>query len=202
MLEKRAAGALDDTARRYLSTISESARQMGRLIDDLLSFSRMARAEMRETRLDLSMLVSEVQREFQGRIGNRDVVWKLGHLPHVQADPALLRLVLVNLISNALKYSGMRPRSEIEIAALPNGSDETVVFVRDNGVGFDMRYVEKLFGVFQRLHRQEDFEGTGIGLANVRRIIQRHGGRAWAEGVPDAGATFFFSLPKPKEDQA
>jgi PAS domain S-box-containing protein len=202
MLEKRAAGSLDDTARRYLATISESARQMGRLIDDLLSFSRMARAEMRETRIDLSGLVADVQREFQARIGNRDVVWKLGHLPQVQADPALLRLVLVNLISNALKYSGTRPRSEIEIAALPNGREETVVFIRDNGVGFDMRYVEKLFGVFQRLHRQEDFEGTGIGLANVRRIIQRHGGRAWAEGAPDAGATFFFSLPKPKEDPA
>jgi PAS domain S-box-containing protein len=202
LLEKRGAVSLDDTGRHYLATISESARQMGRLIDDLLSFSRMARAEMRETRVDLSALVSDVQREFQARIGNRDVVWKLGHLPEVQADPALLRQVVVNLISNALKYSGTRPRTEIEVATLPDGDRETVVFVRDNGVGFDMRYVDKLFGVFQRLHRPEEFEGTGIGLANVRRIIQRHGGRAWAEGTPDAGATFYFSLPKPKEEQA
>ena len=196
LLEKSAGGSLDDTGRRYLATISESARQMGRLIDDLLGFSRMARAEVHRTRVDLAALVSGVQQELQARLGERDVVWRVGDLPAVEADPALLRLALVNLLSNALKYSGTRPRSEIEVGAVSNGGKETVVFVRDNGVGFDMRYADKLFGVFQRLHRQEEFEGTGIGLANVRRIIQRHGGRTWAEGVPDSGATFYFSLPK------
>ena len=202
LLEKSAGGSLDDTGRRYLATISESARQMGRLIDDLLGFSRMARAEVHRTRVDLAALVSGVQQELQAQVGERDVVWRVGDLPSVEADPALLRLALVNLLSNALKYSGTRPRSEIEVGAVSNGGNETVVFVRDNGVGFDMRYADKLFGVFQRLHRQEEFEGTGIGLANVRRIIQRHGGRTWAEGVPDSGATFYFSLPKPAEGQS
>ena len=199
LLERQASGLLEEKGKRYLAKISESAKRMGRLIDDLLVFSRMGRTELRETRVDLSDLVRNVQREFQSETAGRDVVWKLDGLPEVRADPAMLRQVFVNLISNALKYSATRPQAEIEIGTLPESEKETVVYVRDNGVGFDMQYVNKLFGVFQRLHRVEEFEGTGIGLANVRRIIHRHGGRTWAEGAVGQGATFYFSLPTPEK---
>jgi PAS domain S-box-containing protein len=195
MLDKSAGPALDDQGRRYLRTISDAATRMGRLIDDLLVFSRMGRTEMMLGRVDLAALVEDVRREVASHLNGRVVSWNIHALPVVRADASTLRLVLTNLMSNALKYSGTRPTAEIEIGC--NGtSSETVVFVRDNGVGFDMKYVHKLFGVFQRLHSTDDFEGTGIGLANVRRIVHRHGGRVWAEGAIDSGATFFFSLPK------
>lgn len=190
------ADRFDDEARQYLDTISQAAKQMGRLIDDLLAFSRTARAELRKTLVPLDDLVRAVARDFEREIQGRDVLWVIQELPEVEADPALLRQVLVNLIGNALKYTRTRGQARIEVASV-NGSGEHIIYVRDNGVGFDSRYAHKLFGVFQRLHRAADFEGTGIGLANVRRIIQRHGGRTWAEGETDKGASIYFSLPKP-----
>ena len=195
LLEKAAVTTLDEKARRYLATISESAKQMGQLIDDLLVFSRMGRAEMRDTPVYLDQLVKEVQHELRHDTQGRNIAWRIGPLPTVHGDPAMLRLVLINLISNAVKFTRTRPLATIEIGSTSGRPGEKVVFVRDNGVGFDMQYVEKLFGVFQRLHRAEEFDGTGIGLANVRRIIHRHGGRTWAEGTVDGGATFYFSLP-------
>jgi PAS domain S-box-containing protein len=196
LLQKSAASNLDAKSQRYLKMISESSEEMGRLIDDLLAFSRMGRSEMRATCLNLEQLVKDTIDDLKQEITGRDIVWKITALPDVQADPSLLRQVMVNLLSNALKYSRTRARTEIEIGCQPNHNGEHVVFVRDNGVGFDMKFAGKLFGVFQRLHRAEEFEGTGIGLANVQRIINRHGGRTWAEGVTDGGATFYFSLPK------
>ena len=168
---------------------------MGDLIDDLLSFSRIGRSEMQETEVNLDHLVHETLVGMESETSAPD---RLENLPaaRVQADRALLRQVLVNLISNAVKFTGIRAEASIEIGCIPGGAGETVIFVRDNGAGFDPRYSQKLFGVFQRLHRQDEFVGTGIGLANVQRIIQRHGGRVWAEGVVDGGATFYFSIPK------
>jgi len=196
LLQRGAGPALDDKSRRYLTVIAESAQQMGKLIDDLLAFSRMGRAEMRSTRVDVGELVEAARREFELETRTRDIEWRVGPMPEVQADPALLRLVLINLVGNAVKYTRTRARAVIEIGALAGNAEEHILFVRDNGVGFDMRYSDKLFGVFQRLHRADQFEGTGIGLANVRRIIQRHGGRTWAEGAVDHGATITFTLPK------
>ncbi len=195
LLEKSAGSSLDEKSHRYLETISESAKQMGRLIDDLLVFSRMGRTEIANTRVQLDHLVKEVLHDLRHDTQNRAISWTIGSLPEVRADPAMLRLVLVNLISNAIKFTASRELAKIEIGSSPGSPGETIIFVRDNGVGFDMQYVDKLFGVFQRLHRMEEFEGTGIGLANVRRIIHRHGGRTWAEGKVDGGATFYFSLP-------
>ncbi|PWU16004.1 MAG: hybrid sensor histidine kinase/response regulator [Verrucomicrobia bacterium] len=189
------AEALDDEARRHLQTISQSSKHMGRLIDDLLQFSRTARAEFKKTTVSLSDLVESAIRDLHQDTKGRDVEWVLNELPEVEADPALLRQVFANLISNALKYTRTRKVAHIEIGARQEDGED-IIFVRDNGVGFDSRYAHKLFGVFQRLHRAAEFEGTGIGLANVRRIISRHGGRVWAEGHPNKGATFYFSLPR------
>lgn len=189
------ASALDDEGRRHLQTIADSSRQMGKLIDDLLGFSRTARVELRKVHVNLNDLVKSVLHEMEPDTGGRDIQWTMGELPQVEGDPALLRQVIFNLLSNALKYTRTRRQARIEIGSTQT-DNETVIFVRDNGVGFDPRYAQKLFGVFQRLHRAAEFEGTGVGLANVRRIITRHGGRTWAESDVDEGATFFFSLPK------
>jgi len=194
LLGNHANAVLDDKGRRYLKTISDSAKRMGALIDDLLVFSRIGRAEMRRTNVDLNALADEVIEELRVETDGRNVVWKRQDLPLVEGDPALLRQVWVNLFSNAVKYTRPRDPAVIEIGCM-QASGENTIFVRDNGVGFEMAYVGKLFGVFQRLHRGDEFEGTGIGLANVRRIISRHGGRTWAEGKPGEGATFYFSLP-------
>ncbi|MBI2498180.1 MAG: HAMP domain-containing protein [Opitutae bacterium] len=195
LLRKNAA-TLDDQGRRHLDTISGAARQMGRLIDDLLSFSRMGRAQIQSTEVDQDALLAAVIRENSLQKTGRPVEWRIAPLPRVQADPAMLRQVWLNLLDNAVKYTGKVPGPRIEVGHRQDvATCEQVFFVRDNGAGFDMRYVDKLFGVFQRLHGPAEFEGTGIGLANVRRIVTRLGGRTWAEGRVGAGATFYFSLP-------
>jgi PAS domain S-box-containing protein len=195
LLQKHAAARLDDKSRRYLTLIVEAARRMGNLIDDLLAFSRIGRAETRKTLVSLDALVKEAMEEVRPETEGRDIAWTIRALPELYADRSMLRLVLVNLISNAIKFTRTRPKAEIEIAFV-SADGEPTVFVRDNGVGFDMKYADKLFGVFQRLHHADAFEGTGIGLATVQRILHRHGGRAWADAVVDQGATFYFSIPK------
>jgi len=195
LLHKHAESALDEKGRRYMKTISDSAKRMGQLIDELLVFSRMGRAELHVIELDQDALVAEVIRE-NGFRKKAAIDWHIASLPRVHADPVLLRQVWFNLIDNAVKYSGKSPSPRIEIGCrLDPATHEHEFFVRDNGAGFDMQYADKLFGVFQRLHSMAEFEGTGIGLANVRRIVQRHGGRTWAEGHVGAGAVFYFSLP-------
>jgi PAS domain S-box-containing protein len=196
LLKKNAASRLDEKSERYVAIILEAAKRMGNLIDDLLAFSRIGRAETRKTMLSLQQIVEEVLAEAGQDTAGRDIVWRVGSLPACYGDRSMLRLALVNLVSNAVKFTRTRPRAEIEIAYMDQKQDEVVVFIRDNGVGFDMKYSNKLFGVFQRLHAPEAFEGTGIGLATVQRIVHRHGGRVWAEGLVDKGATFYFSLSK------
>ncbi|RKH21691.1 ATP-binding protein, partial [Corallococcus sp. CA031C] len=195
LLDRRAGPKLDDVAKGYLTTIAGAAKQGGTLVDDLLAFSRMGRAEMRRTRVDLGQLVEEARKDLLPEANGRQVEWQVGELPTVEGDPALLRQVIHNLLANALKYTRPKPDARIEVGAR-EVEGEAVVWVRDNGVGFEMQYVDKLFGVFQRLHTAEEFEGTGIGLANVRRIVSRHGGRTWAEGAVGQGATFTFTLPR------
>ncbi len=201
LLKESTADSLDSTGQRHLNIISESTERMGYLIDDLLAFSRGGREELHKTDLDLQELIKEVVREVVEQAKDRDIAWDIEALCEVHADRAMLRQVLFNLIDNAVKYTRERKQARIEIGRAPGEENELVVFVRDNGVGFDMQYIDKLFGVFQRLHSAEEFEGTGVGLANVRRIIHRHSGRTWAEGKVGEGATFYFSLPCEVEEE-
>ena len=198
LLQKKASSVLDEKSNRYIAMIQESAKRMGNLIDDLLAFSRIGRAETQKSLVNLAQLVREALAEVRADTEGRNINWKIGTLPDFYGDRSMLRLVLVNLISNAIKFTRTRAQAEIEIGCANGNADELVVFVRDNGVGFNMKYVNKLFGVFQRLHQADEFEGTGIGLATVQRIIHRHGGNVWAEGAVDSGATFYFSAPKPQ----
>ncbi|MEO7598636.1 MAG: ATP-binding protein, partial [Opitutus sp.] len=195
MLAAHSSAELDDKGRRYITVITEAAQRMGRLIDDLLSFSRHGRTEMRHVPVNLNVLVKDVRRQLLMDMKDRAITWKVGTLPEVSGDLAMLRQVFANLLGNAVKYTRRKPEAIIEVGSTTNPEGEMVVFVRDNGAGFDAKYADRLFGVFQRLHTESEFEGTGVGLANVRRIIIRHGGRTWAEGVVDEGATFYFSLP-------
>src|SRR5271166_1267393 len=197
LLQKKASSVLDEKSNHYIAMILDSAKRMGNLIDDLLAFSRIGRTETQKTLFNLAQLVKEALKEVQQDTDGRNIAWKIAALPEFYGDRSMLRLVMVNLISNAIKFTRTRPQAEIEIGCANGNAGDLVVFVRDNGVGFDMKYVNKLFGVFQRLHPSEAFEGTGIGLATVQRIIHRHGGKVWAEGGVDSGATFYFSAPRP-----
>lgn len=186
---------LDAKSKRYLEVISDSARQMGHLVDDLLVFSRIGRAELRRCPVNVNQMVRDILSDLRQEFKDKKIDWKVGNLVNVEADPSMLKLVFINLISNAVKYSGREEQARIEIGCENSASEGKIFFVKDNGIGFDMEYYEKLFGVFQRLHSTDDFEGTGIGLANVKRIIYRHGGKVWAESAAGQGATFYFSLP-------
>lgn len=194
LLREQEGERMSDRSQRFLNNMLQSARFAGTLVDDLLTFSQMGRAALRPGAVDLNQLVSSVVGEFGPETAGRDVEWVIGALPSVMADATFLQLALRNLVSNAVKYTRTRESARIEIFA-DTTATEHIIGVRDNGVGFDMKYVGKLFGVFQRLHRAEEFDGTGIGLANVRRIVERHDGRTWAEGRVDEGAVFYFSLP-------
>ena len=194
LLKGNTGSSFDEKGQHYLDIIEDSAGRMGMLIDDLLTFSRIGRAEFKKSQVKNNLLVQETIQELQAETANRQIEWKVGSLPEACGDLSLLRLVWINLISNAIKYTGPVPQTRIEIGAKP-AEKETIFFIRDNGVGFDMKYADKLFGVFQRLHPANQFEGTGIGLATVQRIILRHGGRIWAESAVNQGATFYFSLP-------
>jgi len=196
LLIKNIASALDEKSMRYLTTISESANRMGLLIDDLLTFSRIGRIEMQKTVFSLEQLVEEVMDDLEHEINGREIIWERGPLSDVYGDRSLMKLVFLNLIANAIKFTTPRKQARIQIGTASGRDDETVVFVRDNGVGFNIKYADNLFGVFQRLHSADQFEGTGIGLANVQRIIHRHGGKTWAEGEVDRGAAFYVSIPK------
>ncbi len=198
LLKKRLGDYPDAAARDYMNMISEASKKMGVLIDDLLNFSRLGHAQMQKTKVNLNALVKAVVQEIREDLKERDIRWEIDELPDVLADQSLLRLVIVNLVSNAVKFTSTRPKAEIKIGCRDEG-DKITCSVTDNGVGFDMKFVHKLFGVFQRLHSQSEFEGTGIGLANIQRIISRHGGRVWAEGAVGQGATFYFTLPIIKE---
>jgi signal transduction histidine kinase len=194
LLFKTARPELSEKAQHYLDNIADAARRMGNLIDDLLRFSRTSRADMRPEEVDMNQLVTEVLLPLKEDLANRNIDWVLADLPGVSGDRALLRQVWANLLDNAAKYTGPRSSARIQVSSRREGS-EVVFSVADNGVGFDMRYAAKLFRIFQRLHSESEFPGTGVGLATVRRIVERHGGRVWVESEPDLGSTFYFALP-------
>ena len=194
VLDATAGPKLDANERRALATLRDSARHSGQLMDDLLRFSKMSRQELRTFSVNLTSLVESARASLAQEAEGREVEWTVGVLPTVRGDPSMLLLVFRNLLGNALKYSRGRPKTRIEVGSL-GGTHEDVLYVRDNGVGFEMAYADRLFGVFQRLHGTE-FEGTGIGLASVRRIVERHGGRVWAEGATGQGATFYWAMPR------
>ena len=201
LLEAAQPPASDDAA-RYLAKIAAASRKMGELIDDLLALSRTARAPLTRSDVDLGALVASVVQELQPDCAGRRIEWCIGPLPTVRGDRGLLHVLLQNLLSNSVKYTRSREVAVIEVGAERLGSEETVVFVRDNGAGFEMQYQNKLFGVFQRLHSDKEFEGTGIGLATARRIVVRHGGRIWGEGQPGRGATFYFTVEGVRDDHS
>ncbi|HEY9288460.1 MAG TPA: ATP-binding protein [Candidatus Dormibacteraeota bacterium] len=188
------AEAMPEEARGYLKRVKDNGAQMGRLVDDLLAFSRMGRQALRKQPVTTRAVVDRALAQLAPALEGRTVEVVIGGLPDCEADPGLLEQVFVNLLSNAIKYSQKKPNARVEVGSLTDADDAVTYFVRDNGAGFDMAYADKLFGVFQRLHRSQDYEGTGVGLAIVHRIIERHGGRIWAKAKVDEGATFFFTL--------
>jgi len=192
LLEEYSADLPED-ARRHLSRIRDATRRMGMMVDDLLNLTRLGRKELSMQLTGLSSLLEEAIGDLQPEMAGREIEWRIGKLPFVECDPALVKQVFADLLSNALKFTRPQEHAVIEVGETTQDG-RAVIFVRDNGVGFNMKYVDKLFGVFQRLHRPEDFEGTGIGLATVQRIVHKHGGRVWAEGELNKGATFYFTL--------
>jgi len=205
MLVEEFGAALPPGAQHYLERIQSGTRRMGMLVDDLLNLGRLGRQTLRLQVAGLRCIVDEVIVELQPECANREIEWKIDNLPFLDCDPGLLKQVLQSLISNALKFTRPRSHAIIEIGQMEAGEGKgdigPVIYVRDNGVGFSMKYADKLFGVFQRLHRQEDFEGTGVGLATVQRIILKHGGRIWAEAEVDKGAGFYFTIGEREADE-
>ncbi|MCA1761267.1 MAG: GHKL domain-containing protein, partial [Bacteroidales bacterium] len=199
MLNNKFRADLPEKAQYYLTTVSNATSQMGKLIDDLMQLSRTGRQEVRKAKIEMNALVKEVVESIKQDAGKREITWKVQKLPQVPGDYSLLKLVWTNLLDNAVKYTRNTKNAEISIG-FKEEDKNFMFYIRDNGVGFNMKYAHKLFGVFQRLHSQAEFEGTGIGLANVQRIIHKHNGRVWAEAEPGKGATFFFSLPKNRKD--
>jgi PAS domain S-box-containing protein len=201
VVDETSSAELSEDAKRFISYIRPGAKEMGMLVDDLLNLARVARAELQVQVAGLGSIVNGVVGEVKRDNEDRAIEWVINPLPFVECDPTLMRQVFVNLISNAVKYSRPRSLARIEIGA-ENRNGDQVIYVKDNGVGFSMKYVNKLFGVFQRLHRPEDFEGTGVGLATVQRIIHKHGGRVWAEATLDQGAAFYFTLQSPASEMS
>ena len=184
---------LEPRAQHYLARIRESTQHMGRLVDDMLRLAQVGRQDVHPRIASLDSLVASVVADLQSDVADRDIQWKIDPLPAVECDPGLMKVVLTNLVGNAVKYTRPRRPAIIEVGQTSRDG-RPVIFVRDNGVGFDMRYADRLFGVFQRLHRAEEFEGTGVGLATVQRIVRKHGGEIWAEAAPDRGAAFYFTV--------
>jgi light-regulated signal transduction histidine kinase (bacteriophytochrome) len=195
LLNARNSESLDEKSRHYLKAITQAGQTMASLIDGLLVFSQLGRSDLVKTRIDLNKVVRDILQQFTRSTEGREIEWSICMLPAVVGDADMLRLVISNLIANAIKFTQTRSLAKIEIGAL-DAADETLIYVKDNGVGFDGMYANKLFGMFQRLHAADEFEGSGVGLAKVQRIIVRHGGRVWAEGAVNIGAIFWFSLPK------
>ena len=187
--------SLDPQCRQYLEKIQDSARRLGNMLGDMHALARVSQQELRRRRVDLNALVREVKQELASEAMGRSVTWKIADLPALECDPEMMKQVFSHLIANALKFTRNQPTARVEIGSLQQDGTLTF-FVRDNGVGFDMKFADRLFGLFQRLHPQQDFEGRGAGLALVQRILQRHGGRVWAEAEPEKGATFYFSLER------
>ena len=199
-LIEECAQELTPASTRYLNRIVDSTRRMDELINDLLGLAHVGRQELHLQTANLNTLVRDVIRDLGPETAGREIDWRAGELPVVDCDPGLIKQVFYNLLSNAVKYTRPRCPAIIE-AGQRMEEDQYVIFIRDNGVGFNMKYAHKLFGVFERLHRREDFEGTGVGLATVQRIIHKHGGRIWAEAAVDEGATFFFTLPSSRREK-
>lgn len=202
LLRRDAGPLLSAVSLRHMATISGAALRVGHLIEDLLGFSRIARAEMHQTMIDLNELAKDICGASVQGLKERHIVWEIHSLPTVRGDRNMVRLMLAHLVSNAVKFTSERREARIEIGCAPSTDDEVVIFIRDNGAGFDPRYVHQLFGVFRRLHREDEFEGRGIGLANVKRIMLRHGGRVWADGIVDGGATFFVAFVRQPDADA
>jgi PAS domain S-box-containing protein len=201
ILKEEHAAGLSQEGHRYLDRVLQAANHMGHLIDDLLNLARIGRKELVRRKVKLDELVRQVMADLPPELETREIEWRFELLPEVDCDPGLLKLVFFNLLSNAVKFTRTRKPARIEVGAREIDG-RTTVFIRDNGVGFDAKYADKLFGVFQRLHSQDEFEGTGVGLATVQRIVRRHGGEIWAESEPERGATFFFTLGSQLEQSA